>query len=102
MEIISMATGKTAFDSQNTFSLDELNVAADTVHQFIPPTPQYCWPLLSRRIGCEVWVKHENHTPISSFKVRGGIVYLNELRNANSTAKGFVGATRGNHGQSLA
>jgi len=96
-----MSTGKAAHKPKS-FSLTELDAASDVVHRYIPPTPQYSWPLLSRRLGCEVWIKHENHTPIGAFKIRGGIHYLNELRNANPGATGFVAATRGNHGQSLA
>jgi threonine dehydratase len=72
------------------------------VHRYIPPTPQYCWPLLSRRLGCEVWVKHENHAPTGAFKVRGGIFYLDEKRRAGVETSGLVVATRGNHGQSVA
>src|SRR5947209_16254322 len=68
----------------------------------MPPTPQYCWPLLSRRIGAEVWVKHENHTPIGAFKLRGGLVYLDDLRRNQPDIAGVMTATRGNHGQSIA
>ena len=50
--------------------LDTLQAAASFVHRVVPPTPQYCWPLLSRQLGAELWVKHENHTPIGSFKIR--------------------------------
>src|SRR5437867_1324999 len=56
--------------------LETLETAAALVHRVVPPTPQHCWPLLSRRVGAEVWVKHENHTPIGAFKIRGGLVYL--------------------------
>ena len=42
----------------------------------MPPTPQYCWPLLCQEAGTEVWLKHENHTPVGAFKVRGGLVYF--------------------------
>ena len=62
--------------------LAALDAAAVLVHRVVPPTPQYRWPLLSRRVGAEVWVKHENHTPIGAFKVRGGVVYLDNLRKA--------------------
>jgi threonine dehydratase len=68
----------------------------------VPPTPQYCWPLLSRRLGAELWVKHENHTPIGAFKIRGGLVYLDELRRSRPEIRGVVTATTGNHGQSIA
>ena len=83
-------------------SLAELESAAELVHRFVLPTPQYSWPLLNQRAGCEVWVKHENHTPVGAFKVRGGIVYLDWLRRTHSDAAGVISATRGNHGQSQA
>lgn len=83
-------------------SLDSLNAAADLVHSVIPPTPQIRWPLLSERTGAEVWVKHENHTPIGAFKVRGGLVYMEELKLREPRVTGVIAATRGNHGQSIA
>jgi threonine dehydratase len=85
-----------------TPDLAQLDAAADFVHQVVAPTPQYCWPLLSRRLGAELWVKHENHTPIGAFKLRGGLVYLDHVRRAEPDLKGVVTATRGNHGQSVA
>lgn len=83
-------------------SLAQLESAAELVHRFVLPTPQYSWPLLNARAGCEVWLKHENQAPISAFKVRGGIVYMDWLRHTHPEAKGIISATRGNHGQSLA
>lgn len=80
----------------------QLEDAARLVHQVIAPTPQYAWPLLAQRAGCEVWVKHENHTPTGAFKVRGGLVMLDALKRADPKLPGVVSATRGNHGQSLA
>jgi threonine dehydratase len=68
----------------------------------VPPTAFYAWPLLAQRTGALVWVKHENHTPIGAFKVRGGIVYLDALRRSPARLNGVVTATRGNHGQSIA
>jgi threonine dehydratase len=82
--------------------LDTLEAAAALVHRVMPPTPQYCWPLLSRRVGAELWVKHENHTPIGSFKIRGGLVYLDAVRRSQPDVRGVVTATTGNHGQSIA
>src|SRR5712672_3545512 len=82
--------------------LETLEKAAALVHRVVPPTPQYCWPLLSRRLGAELWVKHENHTPISAFKIRGGLVYLDEIRRSQPDIRGVVTATTGNHGQSIA
>ena len=82
--------------------LETLEAAAALVHRVVPPTPQYCWPLLSRRVGAELWVKHENHTPIGAFKIRGGLVYLDEVRRSQPNVRGVVTATTGNHGQSIA
>jgi len=84
------------------FTLAELEAAAQLVHRIVPPTPQYAWPLLAKRTGCEVWVKHENHTPTCAFKVRGGVVYMDNLKRSRTKVTGVISATRGNHGQSIA
>ncbi|MCH4881900.1 MULTISPECIES: threonine dehydratase [Pseudomonas] len=84
------------------FDLNALRLAAHTVHQTLAPTPQLAWPLLTERMGCTVWVKHENHTPTGAFKVRGGLLYVQGLLAREPGTKGLVTATRGNHGQSLA
>jgi threonine dehydratase len=88
--------------SDPLFSLAELEAAAQLVHRTVLPTPQYAWPLLARRTGIEVWVKHENHTPTCAFKVRGGIVYTDNLKRSGAKVSGVISATRGNHGQSIA
>jgi threonine dehydratase len=84
------------------FSLAELHAAAELVRTMVPATPEYAWPLLAQRAGAEVWVKHENHTPIGAFKLRGGITYMDWLRRSGATSNGVISATRGNHGQSIA
>lgn len=84
------------------YSLAELEAAEALVRHFMPPTPAYAWPLLAKRFGATVIIKHENHTPIGAFKVRGGIVYCERLKRERPQAKGLVSATRGNHGQSIA
>lgn len=84
------------------FTLDDLAAARTIVRGFVPPTPAYAWPLLRERLGVEVIVKHENHTPTGSFKARGGLVYVDWLRQNGAMPKGIVTATRGNHGQSVA
>ncbi|MEM7685990.1 MAG: threonine dehydratase [Pseudomonadota bacterium] len=83
------------------FTLDALHAARETVHRHMSPTPQYAWPLLAERLGTEIWVKHENHTPTGAFKVRGGLIYLDELSRAEPDCPAIVTATRGNHGQSI-
>jgi threonine dehydratase len=84
------------------FDLEELEQAMQVVHAAMPPTPAHAWPLLSERLAAEVVVKHENHTPVGAFKVRGGLVYLDRLKRERPGTPGIISATRGNHGQSLA
>jgi threonine dehydratase len=84
------------------FTLAELQSILPVVRAAVPETPQYAWPLLSARVGAEVIVKHENHTPIGAFKVRGGLVYFEKLKRERPDVKGVITATRGNHGQSFA
>jgi threonine dehydratase len=82
--------------------LATLDAAAELVYRVVPPTPQFCWPLLSQRVGAELWVKHENHTQTGAFKLRGGLVYLDDLKRAQPGIAGVISATTGNHGQSIA
>lgn len=84
------------------FTLAELESAVQLVHAHMTPTAQHVWPLLASRLGVEVVVKHENHTPAGAFKVRGGIVYIDELKRQGIAGEGIITATRGNHGQSIA
>jgi len=71
------------------------------VREAMPPTPQQRWPLLDQRFGAQIWVKHENHTAVGAFKLRGGLVYFDALRKREPAVRGVVSATRGNHGQSV-
>lgn len=82
--------------------LAALRNAQRLIYQRFASTPQYRWPLLEQAVGAPCWVKHENHTPVGAFKVRGGVVYLDRLRASGAWPRGLVSATRGNHGQSLA
>ncbi|PRA61229.1 hypothetical protein CQ065_18295 [Pseudomonas sp. MYb187] len=84
------------------FDLPALRDAARLVHASVPATPQYAWPRLAERLGCQVWVKHENHAPTGAFKVRGGLLYVQWLLAHKPGVRGLVTATRGNHGQSMA
>jgi threonine dehydratase len=83
-------------------SREQIEGAARVVHAAMAPTPQQAWPLLSARLGTETWVKHENHTPVGAFKVRGGLFYFEELARSGRRPRGVICATRGNHGQSVA
>src|ERR1700729_1222829 len=84
------------------FNLTELERAQTIVHAAMTPTAAHAWPLLATRLGTTVIVKHENHTPTSAFKVRGGLIYLDRLKRERPSTPGIISATRGNHGQSLA
>jgi threonine dehydratase len=81
---------------------EEIASARAVVHAALAPTPQLAWPLLREALGLPVWVKHENHTPVGAFKVRGGLVYMEGLKRRLPGVRGVVSATRGNHGQSIA
>ncbi len=83
-------------------TLEEVRAAAEVVYRLMPPTPQYCWPLLCERLGTEVWLKHENHTPIGAFKARTAIIYTEKVLQREPGTRGLIAATRGNHGQSVA
>src|SRR5580698_1672749 len=89
-------------DSRIEFDLPELESAAALVYRVMSPTALSAWPKLAKRLGCSVFVKHENHAPTGAFKVRGGIVYLERLSKAQPKVPGVISATRGNHGQSIA
>lgn len=82
-------------------TLDDIKSASRIVYADMPTTPQYRWPLLNERLGTELWVKHENHSPVGAFKIRGGLVYFAHLAKSENVPKGVISATRGNHGQSV-
>lgn len=86
----------------NLFTLSELNEARARIGRIAPPTPAYAWPLLARRAGLEVVVKHENHTPTGAFKARSLAAYVDHLKQTTGLPPGLATATRGNHGQAVA
>lgn len=83
-------------------TLAEIESLAATLEAVIPPTPQFSWPLLNERAGCELWVKHDNHTAIGSFKIRGAMHYVARLVAREPAVAGVIAATRGNFGQAVA
>src|SRR6516164_10335713 len=80
---------------------EDIVAAAPLVHRYVKPTPLYEWPALSRLLGCRYYLKHENHTSTTAFKVRGGIYLVSRLTEEQKR-RGIIGCTTGNHGQSLA
>lgn len=83
-------------------SLESLTRATEIVGAAMRPTAEYTWPLLNARAGVEVWVKHENHSLVGAFKIRGALVYMHWLAQTQPDAGGVVTATRGNYGQAIA
>ena len=83
-------------------TLADIEAAAVVVYRDFPPTPQYRWALLSERLGADCWVKHENHTPVGAFKIRGGLALFDGLKARGQLPREVISATRGNHGQSIA
>jgi threonine dehydratase len=81
--------------------LAEIEAAARVVYRHFQATPQYRWARLSDRLGADCWVKHENHTPVGAFKIRGGLTYFEQLAQTGALPREVISATRGNHGQSV-
>ncbi len=82
-------------------TLAEIEAAAEVVYREFQSTPQYPWALLSERLGADCWVKHENHTPVGAFKIRGGLTFFDGLKQRGELPREVISATRGNHGQSI-
>ena len=82
-------------------TLADIEVAAQVVYRDFAATPQYRWGLLSQRLGTDCWLKHENHTPVGAFKIRGGLTYFDQLAQRGALPREVISATRGNHGQSM-
>ncbi|MCF3932595.1 threonine dehydratase [Acuticoccus sp. M5D2P5] len=82
--------------------LETIESAARIIYRHMPQTPQFMWPQISSAVGANVWVKHENHTAIGAFKIRGSLSYMDWLKRTHPEVGGIVTATRGNHGQGQA
>ena len=82
-------------------SLREIEDAARVIYREFQATPQYRWGLSSQRLGTDCWIKHENHTPVGAFKLRGGLTYFEALQRRGELPAEVISATRGNHGQSI-
>jgi threonine dehydratase len=82
-------------------TLEEIEAAQAIVYSAMLPTPQYSWPLLNQRLGAQAFIKHENHSPVGAFKLRGALVYATWLKESQPNLQTLVAATRGNHGQGV-
>jgi threonine dehydratase len=82
-------------------TVDDVREARETIAAHLLPTPLHRHASLSELVGADVLVKHENHLPTGAFKVRGGVNLMARLSSDERDA-GVIGASTGNHGQSLA
>jgi len=87
----------------NPISYADVLAARERLSPFLTPTPLREYPLLNELVGhgIRVWVKHENHHPTQSFKIRNGVSVMTALT-ADERARGAIGASTGNHGQGVA
>ena len=85
----------------NLPNLQDIEESAQVVYRAFAATPQYAWGQLGAQLGATCWVKHENHTPVGAFKIRGGLTYFDQLARSATLPKAVFSATRGNHGQSI-
>ena len=76
-------------------------MARSVINKYLNRTNLICYSELSRLIGCEAFVKHENHNPTGSFKIRGALNFFHHMSREELDA-GILVATRGNHGLAMA
>jgi threonine dehydratase len=89
-------------ESMKLPAVAQIHEAQSIIYRYMAPTPQYTWPLINQRLGTETWIKHENHTSVGAFKIRGALVYVSWLKQTHPSLAAVVAATRGNHGQGVA
>lgn len=81
-------------------SISEVVRARSIVEHSLKPTQLTYYEGLSRLIGARVFVKHENHNPTGTFKIRGGVNLIHHLQQAGIS--GVITFSTGNHGLSIA
>lgn len=87
--------------SSNTdISLANAFGAREILKKHLHPTPLRQYQSLDRLVGANVFVKHENHNPTGTFKIRGGINLMHRLK--ADGVKGVITYSTGNHGTSVA
>jgi threonine dehydratase len=75
--------------------------AQKRIRPYLARTPLHSYPTLNALLGSTAHIKHENYQPVGAFKVRGGVNLISQLSPAER-AHGVIGASTGNHGQSMA
>lgn len=86
--------------THNAISLNHTLGAREVIRPYLAPTPLRTYPSLNRLIGADVFIKHENHNPTGTFKIRGGLNLMHHLR--QSGTEGVITYSTGNHGTSVA
>ena len=86
---------------QTTITIADVLQARQRIAPYLMPTPAHRYPALEKKIGFNLWIKHENHQPTGAFKVRGGVNYCGALP-PDERNRGVIAASTGNHGQSVA
>jgi threonine dehydratase len=82
-------------------TLADVHEARRRIAPHLRETPLYRYPALDELLGTSVWVKHENHHEVGAFKVRGGVNLVAQASD-EERSHGFICASTGNHGQSIA
>ena len=82
-------------------TIHDVLTARNRIRPYLQPTPLHSYPAINDLIGTEVYIKHENYQPVGAFKVRGGINLIAQLT-PEEKERGVIGASTGNHGQSIA
>jgi len=90
--------GKKIMSERPTFK--DVLKAKHVIKNYLNRTPLYQYPALSQMLGCELYIKHENHQPTGAFKIRGGINLVSQLSDSEKE-NGVVTASSGNHGISV-
>ncbi len=85
----------------NSVTFHDIVAARRVVYRFLKPTPLIRYPELSDLLGFNAYIKHENHQPTGSFKVRGGLNFMSRLPEPQKR-RGVITVTSGNNGQSMA
>jgi threonine dehydratase len=86
--------------ADTSISLNETLRARTIIRPYLNPTPLRRYESLCRLIGADVYVKHENHNPTGTFKIRGGVTLMHHLRDQGIA--GVITYSTGNHGTSVA
>jgi threonine dehydratase len=81
-------------------TLQDVIAAKGRIRPHLARTPLHTYSPLNDLLGVETYIKHENYQPVGAFKVRGGINLVAQL-SPDERARGLIGASTGNHGQSL-